>query len=276
MNNSAETKNQLGQETEYVTTYTPSLLAPIPRATQRGALGIAKDPLPFRGFDIWNAYEFTWLNSRGKPEVALAQIQVPSQSANIIESKSLKLYLGSYSGTKFGLRAEVVSALEADLALVAGTPVSVTLLSPEQVQHNGIVPTVGQSLDLLDIDVDEYDWNPDFLVRESDTTVRESLYTNLFMAKCPMTGQPDCASVMIQYHGASISHEGILKYLISYREHSEFAEQIAERIFVDLMIRCAPDTLTVQARFSRRGGIDINPYRSHEENMGPDARNWRQ
>ena len=130
MNNSAETKNQLGQETEYVTTYTPSLLAPIPRATQRGALGIAKDPLPFRGFDIWNAYEFTWLNSRGKPEVALAQIQVPSQSTNIIESKSLKLYLGSYSGTKFGLRAEVVSALEADLALVAGTPVSVTLLSP--------------------------------------------------------------------------------------------------------------------------------------------------
>ena len=276
MDNSAETKNQLGQETEYVTTYTPSLLAPIPRAIQRGALGISKDALPFRGFDIWNAYEFTWLNSRGKPEVALAQIQVPSQSTNIIESKSLKLYLGSYSGTKFGLRAEVVSALEADFTLVAGTPVSVTLLSPEQVQHSGIVPTVGQSLDLLDIDVDEYDWNPDFLVRESDTILRESLYTNLFMAKCPMTGQPDCASIMIQYHGANISHEGILKYLISYREHSEFAEQIAERIFVDLMNRCSPDALTVQARFSRRGGIDINPYRSHEENMGPDTRNWRQ
>lgn len=276
MTNNAETKNQLGQETEYVTTYTPSLLVPIHRATQRRALGLAEDELPFCGFDVWNAYEFSWLNRRGKPEVALAQIQVPSKSASIIESKSLKLYLGSYSGTKFSSRSEVVSALEADLTRVAGSPVSVALQSPEQVLKNGIVPTVGQSLDTLDIDIDEYDWNPDFLMPESDTIVRESLYTNLFMAKCPMTGQPDCASVLIQYHGASISHESILKYLISYREHSEFAEQIAERIFVDLMNRCAPDTLTVQARFSRRGGIDINPYRSHEENMGPDTRNWRQ
>ncbi len=276
MTNNAETKNQLGQETEYVTTYTPSLLVPIHRATQRRALGLAEDELPFCGFDVWNAYEFSWLNRRGKPEVALAQIQVPSKSASIIESKSLKLYLGSYSGTKFGTRTEVVSALEADLTRVAGSPISVALQSPEQVLKNGIVPTVGQSLDTLDIDIDEYDWNPDFLMPESDTIVRESLYTNLFMAKCPMTGQPDCASVLIQYHGASISHESILKYLISYREHSEFAEQIAERIFVDLMNRCAPDTLTVQARFSRRGGIDINPYRSHEENMGPDTRNWRQ
>ncbi len=269
-------KNQLGQETEYVTTYTPSLLDAFPRAIQRRALGIAEDALPFRGVDVWNAYEFTWLNQRGKPEVALAQIQVPSKSANIIESKSLKLYLGSFSGTKFGLRGEVVSTLESDLTLAAEAPVSVTLIAPEQVLNNGIVPIVGHSLDTLDIDVDEYYRNPDLLVPESDTIVRESLYTNLFMAKCPMTGQPDCASILIQYNGQSISHEGLLRYLISYREHSEFAEQIAERIFVDLMNRCSPDRLTVQARFSRRGGIDINPYRSHEEKMSPDTRNWRQ
>ena len=165
---------QLGKTAEYVTTYTPSLLVSIPRAAQRQALGIADDALPFRGVDVWNAYEFTWLNKRGKPEVAVAQIHVPSKSANIIESKSLKLYMGSYSGTKFGPRGEVVSTLEADLTLAARAPVSVTLLAPEQVQHNGIVPIVGHSLDALDIVIDEYYWNPDFLEHESNTIVRST------------------------------------------------------------------------------------------------------
>jgi 7-cyano-7-deazaguanine reductase len=261
---------------EYITTYTPSLLVSFPRAVQRQALGITDDALPFRGVDVWNAYEFSWLNKRGKPEVALAQIHVPSKSTNIIESKSLKLYLGSYCGTKFGPRGEVISTLEADLTLAARAPVSVTLFSSEQVQSKGIVPILGHSLDTLDIDVEEYYWNPDFLVTESDTIVRESLFTNLFRAKCPMTGQPDFASILIQYNGQSISHEGLLRYLISYREHAEFAEQIAERIFVDLMNRCMPERLTVQAKFTRRGGIDINPFRSHEENIGPDTRDWRQ
>jgi len=276
MTDDSANQSQPQKKVEYVTTYTPSLLVSIPRAAQRHALGITDDALPFRGGDVWNAYEFTWLNKKGKPEVAVAQIHVPSKSANIIESKSLKLYLGSYSGTKFGPRGEVVSTLEADLTLAARSPVSVTLFAPEQVQLNGLVPIVGHSLDALDINVEEYYWNPDFLAPESDTIVRESLYTNLFKARCPMTGQPDFASILIQYHGKSISHEGLLKYLISYREHAEFAEQIAERIFVDIMNRCMPDRLTVQARFTRRGGIDINPYRSHEGNMGPDTRNWRQ
>lgn len=267
---------QFDRNPKYLTTYTPSLLVSFPRAVQRRALGIADDALPFRGVDVWNAYEFTWLNRRGKPEVALAQIHVPSKSANIIESKSLKLYLGSYSGTKFGPRGEVVATLESDLTLAAQAPVSVTLFACEQVQSNGIVPILGHSLDALEFDVDEYYLHPDFLETVSDTIVRESLFTNLFKANCPMTGQPDFASILIQYNGQSISHEGLLKYLISYREHAEFAEQIVERIFVDLMNRCMPDRLTVQAKFTRRGGIDINPFRSHEEKIGPDTRSWRQ
>jgi 7-cyano-7-deazaguanine reductase len=222
-----------GERDEYISTYTPSLLDSIPRIKQRSALGITEEALPFRGMDVWNAYEFTWLNGRGKPEIALAQFHIPAKSVNIIESKALKLYLGSYSNTKFTNRAEVIATLESDLTLAARAPVSVTFISEEQSQSEG------RSL-------------------------------------CPMTGQPDFASIHIQYNGQSISQEGLLKYLISYREHAEFAEQVVERIFVDIMNRCAPDRLSVQARFTRRGGVDINPYRSHESDLGDDVRVWRQ
>ncbi len=259
-----------------VTTYTPSLLESIPRKTQRQTLGITEDALPFKGLDTWNAYEFTWLGPRGKPEVALAQFQIPGKSVNLIESKSLKLYLGSYSGTTFGHRNEVISTLESDLTLAARAPVSVSLIAPEQVQQEGIGLLVGTTLDNLDIEVSEYYWNPDFLEIESNTIVRESVYTHLFRALCPMTGQPDIASVLIQYNGNIISHEGLLKYLISYREHAEFAEQITERIFVDIMNRCSPSRLGVSTRFSRRGGIDINSHRMHEESLPSDVRLWRQ
>ena len=260
----------------YITTYTPSLLDSVPRAKQRASLGIAADGLPFHGMDVWNAYEFTWLNNKGRPEIAQLQFQVPAKSDAIIESKSLKLYLGSYSGTRFGHRAEVISTLESDLTLAARAPVSVTLLSPEQVQTNGLAVLAGQSLDHLDVDIDEYYWNPDFLVLESDTIVRESIFTHLFKSLCPMTGQPDFASIAIQYSGPLISNEGLLKYLVSYREHAEFAEQIAERIFVDIKNRCHPDRLSVQARFTRRGGVDINPYRGTESEIASDTRVWRQ
>ncbi|MCB1645735.1 MAG: NADPH-dependent 7-cyano-7-deazaguanine reductase QueF, partial [Pseudomonadales bacterium] len=190
--------------------------------------------------------------------------------------KSLKLYLGSYSGTRFNRRAEVIQTLESDLTLAARAPVAVSLLSPEQIQQHGLALLNGQVLDHLDVEIDEYYWNPEFLRLESDTIVRESLVTHLFKSICPVTGQPDYASVQIQYAGASISHEGLLKYLISYRSHAEFAEQIAERIYVDIQNRCGPDRLTVQARFTRRGGIDINPHRSFEDVLTTDARVWRQ
>lgn len=263
-------------KSEYTTTYTPSLLDAVLREKQRASLGITEDALPFRGMDVWNAYEFSWLNTKGKPEIALAQFQIPAKSTNLIESKSLKMYLGSYSGTRFSHRSEVVTTLESDLTITARAPVSVTLMQADVVQAAGIGVLMGQSLDHLDISMDEYYWNPDFLALESDTIVRESLFTHLFKSLCPMTGQPDFASILIQYNGRMISQEGLLKYLISYREHGEFAEQVVERIFVDIMNRCAPDRLTVQARFTRRGGIDINPYRSLDAEMAADVRVWRQ
>lgn len=261
---------------EYVTTYMPSLLESIPRKDQRQTLGITEDALPFKGLDIWNAYEFSWLNSNGKPEVAVAQFQVPGKSSHLIESKSLKLYLGSYSGTPFSQRNEVISTLEADLTLAAQAPVGVTLLNADQMQHEGIGQFIGTTLDNLDIEINEYYWNPDFLELESSTIVRESVYTHLFKSLCPMTGQPDFASILISYNGNSISHEGLLRYLVSYREHAEFAEQVTERIFVDIMNRCAPERLAVSARYTRRGGIDINAHRTHEEALPPEVRLWRQ
>ncbi len=264
------------KKSEYVTKYTPSLLNSIARREQRQTLGIAEGSLPFKGLDIWNAYEFTWLNSKGKPEVALAQFQIPGKSSHLIESKSLKLYLGSYSNTPFSHRSEVINTLESDLTLACQAPVSVSLLNADQVQHEGLGQFTGTSLDNQDIEVSEYYWNPDFLELESSTTVRESVYTHLFKSLCPMTGQPDLASVLIQYNGNSISHEGLLKYLVSYREHAEFAEQVTERIFVDIMNRCAPERLAVSARYTRRGGIDINAYRTFDEPMPAQVRLWRQ
>ena len=261
---------------EYVTTYTPSLLESIPRQGQRQTLGIAEGALPFKGLDIWNAWEFSWLNSKGKPEVAVARFQVPGESAHLIESKSLKLYLGSYSNTPFGHRNEVISTLESDLALATQAAVGVALLTPEQVRNEGMGRFTGTSLDLLDIDMEEYHRNPEFLQPEGSAVVRESVYTHLFRSLCPMTGQPDFASILIQYQGSRINHEGLLRYLISCREHAEFAEQVTERIFMDVMNRCAPEGLTVSAHFTRRGGIDINAHRTHQEPLPPEVRLWRQ
>ena len=263
-------------KTEYVTMYTPSLLQSIPRKNQRESLGITEDSLPFKGLDIWNAYEFTWLDSIGKPEVAMAQFQFPGNSTNLIESKSLKLYLGSYSGTKFGHRNEVISTLESDLTLAVRGQVSVSLMTPEQVQHEGLGLLVGNSLDHLDVEISDYHRNPEHLKIESSTIVRDSVFTHLFKSLCPITGQPDMASVLIQYNGNSISNEGLLKYLVSYRKHAEYGEQIAERIFVDIMDRCSPERLGVTTRFARRGGIDINSHRTFDESLPSEIRVWRQ
>ena len=260
----------------YVTTYKPSLLEALPRKKQRDNLGITEETLPFRGMDVWNAYEFSWLNARGKPEVAVARLLVPAKSRGLIESKSLKLYLGSFSQTKFGHRSEVISTLASDLGVAAQAPVDVSLLTREHVLQSGLSSLVGTSLDSLDIEIDDYYWDPEHLQIESDTIVRESLFTHLFKSMCPMTGQPDMASILIQYSGRSIHHAGLLRYLVSYRSHAEFAEQVIERIFVDIMNRCGPDRLTVQGYFMRRGGIDINPFRSHEDIQATDLRLWRQ
>jgi 7-cyano-7-deazaguanine reductase len=263
-------------EQEYVTMYTPSLLESIPRQKQRQTLGVSEGALPFKGQDIWNAYEFTWLNQTGKPEVAVLQLQFSGKSSHLIESKSLKLYLGSFSNTAFADRTEVVRALESDLVLATQAPVGVVLYTPEQVQQRGIGQLIGTNLDLQDIEINEYLWNPALLVLESAVARRESVYTHLFKSLCPMTGQPDFASILIQYNGNSISHKGLLRYLVSFREHAEFAEQVTERIFVDIMNRCAPERLAVSALYTRRGGIDINAYRTLDEEQPANVRLWRQ
>jgi 7-cyano-7-deazaguanine reductase len=260
----------------YVTTYTPSLLESIPRKNQREKIGITEDALPFKGLDTWNAYEFTWLGIKGKPEVAMAKFLIPANSANLIESKSLKHYLGSYANTPFSQRNEVISTLESDLSIAVNAPVGVSLMTPEQVHQDSLRLLVGTCLDNLDVEIVGYHWNPQHLEVESDTIVRESVYTHLFRTLCPLTGQPDIASVLIQYSGSSISHESLLTYLVSYREHAEFAEQVTERIFMDIMKQCSPEGLGVSTRFGRRGGIDINSQRVHKAALPSDIRVWRQ
>jgi len=261
---------------EYITTYTPSLLESLPRLDKRQTLGITEDSLPFGGIDIWNAYEFSWLNNKGKPEVALARFRVPAKSKMLVESKSLKLYLGSYSQTPFGHRSEVISTLESDLSLAAQSAVVVELMSPEHVMQDSIGVMPGNSMDGLDIEIDDYYWNPDHLDIASSTIVRESVYTHLFKSLCPLTGQPDFASIQIEYNGPTIDKAGLLKYLVSYRQHAEFAEQVIERIFMDISNRCKPERLSVQGQFTRRGGIDINPFRASQADRPTDLRVWRQ
>ncbi|MDZ7686154.1 MAG: NADPH-dependent 7-cyano-7-deazaguanine reductase QueF [Gammaproteobacteria bacterium] len=214
------------EKKKYVTTYKPSLLSSVARKDQRESLGITEDALPFRGIDTWNGWEFSWLNQKGKPEVAVLTFEVPSKSPHLIESKSLKLYLGSYSGTKFGYRAEVISTLESDLTVAAQAPVNVMLQTPEQIHSKGVGVVNGTSLDSQDIEITDYFWDPEYLTAEGSTIVRESLFTHLFKSLCPITGQPDFATVHIQYSGRMISHAGLLRYLVSYRNHEEFAEQI--------------------------------------------------
>ena len=258
-------------KTPYLTHYTPALLESIPRKSQRQLLGIAGDALPFTGHDFWHAWEFTWLNKRGKPVVAVLRFQLPCESTQLLESKSLKLYLGSFSQTQFAHADEVQQHLSTDFSRLVAAPVAVTLLNINQVQEAGIGQFQGSSLDTQDLDMTEYTWTPTLLrlQEQSDDAATdapgetaEALYTHLFKCLCPMTGQPDHASILVQYRGAPISHSGLLKYLVSYREHAEFGEQITERIFVDLLAQCAPDNLAVTARYTRRGGIDINARRT--------------
>ena len=261
---------------EYVTAYAPSLLQSVLRQEQRQKLGIMEASLPFGGLDIWNAWEFSWLSAKGKPEVALLRLRVPAESSCLTESRSLKFYLGSFSNTRFQHPDQLVSTLASDLASVVGTAVEVELLNQEEVLREGSSDLPGTSLDLLDVAVNEYRCNPELLQLEADTSVSESLHTHLFKSLCPMTGQPDFASILIQYEGNLVNHEALLRYLVSYREHAEFAEQVTERIFVDLMNQCQPESLAVSAYYTRRGGIDINACRAHRQEVPPDVRLWRQ
>ncbi|MBR9884975.1 MAG: NADPH-dependent 7-cyano-7-deazaguanine reductase QueF [Oceanospirillales bacterium] len=250
-------QSPLGQGTRYVNRYDPELLYPIAREINWQAKGIDRSTLPFRGVDIWNAYELSWLDSRGKPVVRLAEFRIPANSAHIIESKSFKLYLNSYNLTRFGSESEVQAHLKQDLSQAAGGDVSVRLVRPDAPLQMGKLE--GACIDDLEIDVEHYTPN---LLQSSNEIVSETLVSHLLKSNCPVTGQPDWGSVQIRYKGGKIDRKGLLAYIVSYREHGDFHEQCVENIFMDIWQRCRPQKLSVYARYVRRGGLDINPYRS--------------
>lgn len=263
----------LGKKTDYIVQYTPDLLYPISRQASRDQLGIS-NPLPFQGADIWNGFELSWLNGKGKPMVAVAEFLFPCTSPHLIESKSFKLYLNSFNQSIFLNVDDVLMTLRNDLSRAAGEEICVKLI-PVSDYKPVFSPLEGYCLDGLDITCDRYEVTPDFL-QVGKQYVEEILYSHLLKSNCPVTGQPDWASVQIRYTGRKIDHEGLLKYWISFRNHNEFHEQCVEQIFMDVMMRCQPEKLTVHARYTRRGGLDINPYRSTEEGLPDNFRLVRQ
>jgi len=263
----------LGKGTIYVNRYDPDLLYPIERDINWKRQGIERVSLPFRGVDIWNAYEVSWLNAKGKPVVALAEFQIPASSTHIVESKSFKLYLNSFNLTRFGSDSEVVKLMQEDLTRAAGGEVRVSLSYPQD--NASIGKLVGRCIDSLDVDIEHYEPAPQ-LLNVGGEMVSESLVSHLLKSNCPVTGQPDWASVQISYQGPKIDERGLLAYLISYREHGDFHEQCVENIFMDLWNRCRPQKLSVYARYVRRGGLDINPYRSSLNDRPENTRLSRQ
>lgn len=267
----------LGKATEYIDEYNASLLQAVPRSLNRDELNLKADALPFYGEDVWYGYEVSWLNPQGKPIVAVAEFRVPCDSPNIIESKSFKLYLNSLNQTVFDSMASVEACLVEDLSFIAGKTIQVKLFTVTQCEALAINHRSATCIDDLDITIKNYDFNREHLIlKPHANTVEETLVSHLLKSNCLITNQPDWATVYISYTGNAICHEGLLKYLISFRQHNEFHEQCVERIFNDLLLRCSPEELTVYARYTRRGGLDINPFRSTNNRTAPFARTLRQ
>jgi len=262
MTNTADL-SPLGKNSAYRTDYAPELLFPIPRQGKRDELGLT-GTLPFFSVDIWNAYEISWLNQRGKPQVAIARITVPADSPNIVESKSFKLYLNSFNQTRLDSVVALKTLLQQDLSQAVGANVQISLTQPEEFGMITMGELDGLLLDRLDIEVDHYSPDPSLLKAAPDEEpVEEKLVSHLLKSNCLVTGQPDWASVQIHYAGPQIDQESLLRYLIGFREHNEFHEQCVERIFIDILRQCHPQQLAVYARYTRRGGLDINPWRSN-------------
>ena len=263
----------LGKGTVYVNSYDPNILYPIERDINWKRQNIDRSALPFRGVDIWNAYEVSWLNTKGKPVVALAEFRIPATSSHIVESKSFKLYLNSFNLTRFSDASKVIAHLKEDLSRAAGGQVEVLLTYPQDAAEIGKLS--GRCIDSLDIDVEHYEPTPALLTVGGEQ-VSESLVSHLLKSNCPVTGQPDWASVQVSYQGPKIDEQGLLAYLISYREHGDFHEQCVETIFMDIWNQCRPQKLSVYARYVRRGGLDINPYRSSLNDRPANMRLSRQ
>ncbi|MBO0367296.1 NADPH-dependent 7-cyano-7-deazaguanine reductase QueF [Pseudomonas putida] len=254
----------LGKSSEYISTYTPSLLFPIPRLAKWAELGVSGDALPWQGVDYWNCFELSWLLPSGKPVVAIGEFAIPAQSPNIIESKSFKLYLNSLNQTAFASSAELQACLEKDLSAAAGAPVTVRVRSLAEVQDEGVVALPGVCIDELDVAISNYEQpQPQLLQCDSTQVVEETVHSHLLKSNCPVTGQPDWGTVVVKYKGLALDHASLLTYLVSFRQHADFHEQCVERIYLDLKRLLQPEHLTVYARYVRRGGLDINPYRSN-------------
>lgn len=254
----------LGQPTHYPEYYDPSQLQRVPRALNREPLGIQAAALPFYGFDHWTAYELSWLNPRGLPQVAMADIKVPAESPWLIESKSFKLYLNSLNHSCFTDWQQVQNTLSKDLSECAGAPVQVALQTLAAAGADGFKPLPGEPLDHLPITIEHYNYTPELLQQDihRPSEVHECLHTHLLKSNCLVTNQPDWGSLWIEYQGPAIDREALLRYVVSFRHHNEFHEQCVERIFFDLKNRLHCYSLTVGARYTRRGGLDINPWRS--------------
>lgn len=256
--------SELGKKSEYDPFYNPDKLFPIPRKAKRDEMGVP-DVLPFYGFDLWNHYEVSWLNEKGKPIVALAEILYGCDTLNIIESKSMKLYFNSFNNHKFKDEQSVKATIAKDIAERVNGPVSVSLfILPFEANITCISNLEGDCIDKLDVACSSYTIDTSYLFTEKKI-VEEVFYSNLLKSNCLVTNQPDWGSVQIDYKGKQINKEGFLKYIVSFRNHNEFHEQCIERIFMDIMKFCKPDELTVYGRYTRRGGLDINPYRSTKQ-----------
>ncbi len=251
----------LGKKSNYICNYDKTLLFPIPRKAKRDEINVPEN-LPFKGYDTWNAFELSWLNKKGKPQVAIAQFDIASDSENIIESKSFKLYLNSFNNTKLSSFEAVKAILEKDITAAAKGNVTVKLFDVNNLSQYDFNIFQGELLDEQDVECQQYTVSPELLSADQNNLVSETLYSNLLKSNCLVTGQPDWGSIQIKYTGPKIDREGLLKYIVSFRNHNEFHEQCVERIFMDIMNACKPKALTVNARYTRRGGLDINPVRS--------------
>jgi len=258
----------LGKATEYKNNYDSTLLQGVPRSLNRRELNISAESLPFVGYDLWNLYELSWLNSKGKPMVATGVVKVPYDSDNLIESKSFKLYLNSFNQTKFTSSEEVEKRLINDLSACANKAVSVEINNTMDQFPDKLGTFTGTCLDDLDIEIDNYQLTPTLLQGISgDQFVSETLYSHLLKSNCLITNQPDWGSIQISYTGKQLNREKLLRYLISFREHNEFHEQCVERIYCDIMKFADIQSLSVDARYTRRGGLDINPIRRTEKKL---------
>lgn len=255
----------LGKTVSYQDQYDPSLLFPIPRQQKRDEIGVAAGALPFAGVDIWTGYELSWLDARGKPQVGIATFRIPADTPRLIESKSFKLYLNSYNQTRMASLDALQAQLAQDLSAAAGGTVDVGVRLPQHFAGERIAELMGDCLDEQEIDVDAYHPQPELLHADAGDVVEETLVSHLLKSNCLVTGQPDWGTLQIHYRGPRVDREALLRYVIGFRQHNEFHEQCVERIFVDLMRQCRPEKLSVYARYTRRGGLDINPFRSNWE-----------